>query len=338
MTHTRSGRLAFTLIELLVVVSIISLLIGILLPTLGNARDQAKMMRCGTGARTIGQAVITHESESGNIPPAYVYGQDQVGGRWRQEDQQASNPTPANGYIHWSWALFGGGSDAPEEAFQCPAVEHGGAPRTNPGPNADDWEVDQVNDMGSSEPSQFPLDRQVGRMAFTGNAAIFGRNKYAQDTLRKNQIVRSASISEPARTSLATEFLFSRGWASLQENQVIKSHRPVTPFVGGASGVNVFQEPTSGAIPRFFYPQDSAILEKKQLGDGMIADGNSTLNAVGRHHPGGDEIYGGTANFVFLDGHVETMTVLQSIRERKWGDRFYSLTGPNAVDQNNRAP
>jgi prepilin-type processing-associated H-X9-DG protein len=40
------------------------------------------------------------------------------------------------------------------------------------------------------------------------------------------------------------------------------------------------------------------------------------LNAVGRHHPGGGgwrsamgELMGGTANFLYCDGHVERKTV-----------------------------
>ena len=36
---------------------------------------------------------------------------------------------------------------------------------------------------------------------------------------------------------------------------------------------------------------------------------------------------GGAANFAYCDGHVELSTVLETIKKRRWGDRFYSLTG-----------
>ena len=67
----------FTLIELLVVIAMIALLLGILLPSLGRAREQARKIACLSNMRQMGVAVSAYLHDSDyRLPPSSCHCED----------------------------------------------------------------------------------------------------------------------------------------------------------------------------------------------------------------------------------------------------------------------
>ncbi|MFO0971931.1 MAG: prepilin-type N-terminal cleavage/methylation domain-containing protein [Phycisphaerae bacterium] len=76
-------RRAFTLIELLVVISILSLLMGLLLPALSAARATAQATRCAAGLHDVGVALQGYfNTNDDRFPLSQAHGGYQPGSAW----------------------------------------------------------------------------------------------------------------------------------------------------------------------------------------------------------------------------------------------------------------
>src|SRR3569623_2339472 len=97
-TLGRRAAPAFTLVELLVVIGIIALLIGILLPTLSNARVQSRSLKCLTNLRQFGQIDQIYVPNNKGYHLWAYQGWSQASGGW---NPSTPPDPPADGPRKW---------------------------------------------------------------------------------------------------------------------------------------------------------------------------------------------------------------------------------------------
>ena len=152
---------AFTLVELLVVIGIIAVLIGILLPSLNKARQQATTAKCLSNLRSIGHGIKLYAAEqNGFLVPGWVAeGDDDDGGGRPGRDNYATILVG----LKYSAAPDRDGPVGDDDAdslidsvFRCPA----GQPTSTNGRGAPGWPTSPTDAIGALR-----LAAAVGRPA-----------------------------------------------------------------------------------------------------------------------------------------------------------------------------
>jgi len=121
----RANARAFTLIELLVVIGIIAVLISILLPVIGRAREQARGVQCMSNLRQLGTAALlySHDNKGILLPMGYTTGVNDnvnmwpvilVSGRYLPK---TGITDPNDGRVAYNTAFF-----CPSARFDAPAT------------------------------------------------------------------------------------------------------------------------------------------------------------------------------------------------------------------------
>ena len=112
----------FTLVELLVVVGIIAMLVGILMPTLGRAREIAQMSMCGANLNGIGKGVIMYQAEAEDKFPLlsqHTSGADLMAALSTSTDKDNIEDLNSNAMQN-VWVMIQKGSIS-EELVKCPS-------------------------------------------------------------------------------------------------------------------------------------------------------------------------------------------------------------------------
>ncbi len=297
-----SAQRGFTLIELLVVIAIIALLLGLLLPSLGAAREAGRTTVCASNLRQLSLASVAY---AGDYKGLYSSG--------NFDNRRGSGYGPID-EVGWVANQVIGGYGLPGK-FLCPSSEA----RSNQNLN-----INRINSNGFRTFSQEEITDLIARgyntnycqswfMAHTSTTSLYPTRspdpkdvRYVYGPLRESQIQGAAT---PSRVPL-----FGDGTADVSANPYMVTMPDGATAVGAKA---LTDGPVQGVMSAF-----GAVWGRQSYSDFGPSHGRSRA----KNQLGGTAIYG---NIGFADGHVDVFTDVN--RDGRFGYAQGIINGINTL-------
>jgi prepilin-type processing-associated H-X9-DG protein len=210
------------LLELLVVVAITAVLISILLPSMGRARDQAKVIKCAGNLRQLNSAIFCYASENGDtMLPAVLQSGSYTDDLWCGDNQLG----PIFGLRRMnSLASQAAVRRKLVQMLDCPSVEH-----PDDTVAKGNWEFD------------YSYNQAMGmNLSFAGQPPVF-QNGWS--FIKRSNLRRQTLIALDVRdATFQHDYMFSSIQGLVPANPVDFRGIAGTPHVAGTKGNMLFAD------------------------------------------------------------------------------------------------